>query len=86
MMNNSDKQTNNLDENQQKPTTNDFFNDKNNQLTKVLNIPSVVKYTESKIKKSGKNFSINLIITTTTMFIVIGIIITIAIAIGIKLG
>ena len=85
-MNDSVKQTNNIDENQLKPTTKSSPDDKNNQLTPVLNIPSAVKYTESKIKKNGKNFSINLIITITTMFIVIGIIITIAIAIGIKLS
>ncbi|AJQ45252.1 hypothetical protein JM47_01285 [Ureaplasma diversum] len=57
-----------------------------NQLTKVLNIPSVIHFTEKKLKKQGKNFIINILLTVTTMFILLGVIITIAIAIGIRLA
>lgn len=66
--------------------TNEVDLKKENQLTKVLNIPSVIHFTEKKLKKQGKNFIINILLTVTTMFILLGVVITIAIAIGIRLS
>ncbi|MCV3753941.1 hypothetical protein [Ureaplasma zalophigenitalium] len=61
-------------------------NKQSDQLVRVLNIPNISQYSEKQIKKQSKNFVINLIIAITTMFITIGIIIVVAIIIGIKKG
>ncbi|MCV3728349.1 hypothetical protein OF376_00935 [Ureaplasma miroungigenitalium] len=61
-------------------------NKQSEQLARVLNIPNISQYSEKQIKKQSKNFVINLIIAITTMFITIGIIIVVAIIIGIKKG
>ncbi|MCV3743678.1 hypothetical protein OF377_02185 [Ureaplasma sp. ES3154-GEN] len=60
--------------------------DQTKQLARILNIPNISQYSEKQIKKQSRNFVINLIIAITTMFITIGIIIVVAIIIGIKNG
>lgn len=62
----------------------DSVNQNENRLTKVLNIPTTNQYSEVKVKKTKKNFIITLIVSLSIMFVVLGIIITISVAIAIK--